>query len=287
MPEFKEVKIARILNPTSIDLGEYVINPFMGCEFCCLYCYVRSNRVVSKKFAPWGSYVDIRVNAPQLLEKEILKKKPGQVLLGSTTECFQPIEKKYGITARILEILNKNKIYYVILSRSPYILDYIHLLKEGFCRKIYFTVNNFPEEFKAQLEPYSPGFVLRDVAVNTLLEEGVPVVPYFSPLLPGISQYKGVFDKFPKAQSVEFEGLNFKLNNIDDIIGNIAAQDEALRIKYEQMLAGGAFYAKVWQEIKEDIGIEAKESKKSFNIHIHQFGGYFQNKYGKDEAYEK
>jgi len=150
MPEYKEVKIERVLNPTSIDLGEYVINPYMGCEYACLYCYVRSNSVVRKKNLQWGKFVNIRINTPELLEKEISEKKPGSVLLGSTTECFQPIEKKYKITGKVLEILNANKINYVILTRSPAIMDYLSLLKKGYCIKIYFTINDFNSCFKGK-----------------------------------------------------------------------------------------------------------------------------------------
>ncbi|MBN1914142.1 MAG: hypothetical protein JW788_07070 [Candidatus Omnitrophica bacterium] len=279
MTDFKEVKISRILNPTSIDLGEYVINPFMGCEFRCLYCYVRSNRVVSRKTEPWGSYVDIRINAPQLLEKELLRKRPRQVLLGSTTECFQPIEKKYGVTGKILEILNKNKIYYVILSRSPHILDYLSLLKAGFCKKIYFTVNDFPVEFKDRLEPYSPGFDLRDETVGILIEEGIPVVPYFSPVLPLISELREVFVKFNKAETIEFEGLNFRLANIDDIINSISCLDNDIGARYKRMITDNGYYAKVFRHIEEDIKTQSKARGRSYNIYIHQFGGYFQNKY--------
>jgi len=279
MLEFQEVKIKRILNPTAIGLGEYVINPFMGCEHACLYCYVRSNRLVSRKTKPWGEYVDIRVNAPELLEKEIISKKPKQVLLGSTTECFQPIERKYQLTKRVLEILNKYKIYYVILTRSPYILDYIDLLKEGFCKKIYFTVNKFSPEFKLQIEPKSPGFDLRDEAVNTLLNEGLPVEPYFSPVFPWMSDIKDVFLKFEKAKALGFEGLNFRLNNIEEIINNITLTDSSLKLKYERMLQDRRFYAQVWKEIEEDIKKQANEFKKRYNIYVHSFGDYFKNAY--------
>lgn len=279
MIEYNEVKISRILNPTAIDLGEYVINPFMGCEFSCLYCYVRSNRVVSRKNKPWGEYVDIRINAPQLLEKEILKKKPKQVLLGSTTDCFQPIERKYQITKKILEILNKNKIYFVILCRSPYILDYLSLLKEGFCKKIYFSINNYPLEFKERLEPKSPGFALRDEAVKKMLAENIPVVPYFSPVLPWISDTKDIFLKFPQAESVEFECLNFRLNNINDIINKISEVDSSLGLRYKRMLKQQEFYNQIWQNIERDIQKQAQEAKKRYNIYIHSFGGYFKNTY--------
>lgn len=279
MMELNEVKISRILNPTSIDLGEYVINPFMGCEFSCLYCYVRSNSVISKRNQTWGEFLDARVNAPELLEKEILIKKPKVVLLGSTTECFQPAEKKYGVTKRILEILNQHKVYYVILSRSPLILDYLDLLKQGFCRQIYFTVNSFEDELKQQLEPKSPGFCLRDEAVNKLLENNLPVIPYFSPVLPWVSDIRGIFLKFERAEAVEFECLNFRLGNIKDIIQEIVKVSPALEINYDKMLSDEKFYLEVWEDIKKDIEIQAKSAKKRYNVYAHDFGEYFKNKY--------
>jgi DNA repair photolyase len=279
MVEFNQVKIKRILNPTSIDLGEYVINPFLGCAYACLYCYVRSNRVISRKNKPWGEYVDIRVNAPELLEKELAAKKPKIVLLGSTTECFQPIGKEHALIAKILEVLNRHKVYYVILSRSPLITDHIALLKEGFCKKVYFSVNNMRTDFKRALEPRSPLFESRYTAVNKLLDEGIPVVPYFSPVLPWISQPEDIFAKFPQAGEIEFECLNFNLVNINDIINSIAGVNPALRPKYTRMLGDKIFYGRIWQEFKDYIEKRAKIAKKRYNIYIHEFGGYFRNSY--------
>src|SRR5574341_1687382 len=95
--QIKEIRIDRILNPTSIDLGEYVINPYKGCELGCVYCYVKTNRATWESPRPWGSYVDVRANSPEQLAKELTEKKVKTVLLGSTTELFQPIEKKYQL----------------------------------------------------------------------------------------------------------------------------------------------------------------------------------------------
>ncbi|MFH1440985.1 MAG: radical SAM protein [Candidatus Omnitrophota bacterium] len=279
MFELNEVKISRILNPTSIDLGEFVINPFMGCVFSCLYCYVKSNSVISKRKKPWGGFLDVRVNAPELLEKEILVKKPEVVLLGSTTECFQPAEKEYKLTKRILEILNKHKVYYVILSRSALILDYLDLLKQGFCKRIYFTVNNFGNDFKQALEPKSPAFNLRDEAVNKLLENNLPVIPYFSPILPWVSDIRGIFLKFERAEAVEFECLNFRLGNIKDIVQAIAQVSPDLKVNYEKMLVDQGFYFEAWENIKKGIAIQAKSAKKEYSVYVHDFGGYFKNKY--------
>jgi len=275
MLECNEVKIRRILNQTAIDLGEYVINPFMGCELACLYCYVRSNRVVSRKNKPWGTYVDVRMNAPELLEKEILTRRPKTVLLGSTTECFQPLERQYHLSRRMLEILNKHKVFYTILTRSPQILENLNLLKEGFCKNIYFTVNNIPREFKLQLEPKSPGFELREAAVKTLLAEGIPVVPYFSPILPWVSDFTGIFSKFPEAEEIGFECLNFQLANIDEIICRIGQIDTTIKGRYERMRKDREFYTATWRTTESVILDEAKRAKKRYTIFVHTFGDYF------------
>ena len=279
MLEFREVKISRILNPTSIGLGEYVINPFMGCEYSCLYCYVRSNKVISRRPGEWGTYVDIRINAPERLEKEIASKKPKCVLLGSTTDCFQPAEKKYEVTKKILEILNKRGVYYNILTRSPAAAEYTDLLKQGFCKKIYFTINNVRAELKNKLEPKSPGFGLRFNAINKMLEENISVVPCFSPIIPWLSDFKDIFSLFPKSNSVEFEGLNMNLVNINDIISEITSIRPDLQAKYEKLLKDKAFYDTFWQAVKKDIIREAIKAKKNYNIHIHNFRAYFNNKY--------
>lgn len=110
MIEINEIKAQRILNPTSIDLGEYVINPFKGCEFGCIYCYVRGNKTIKKDPRKWGEFIDIRINAPELLKKELKLKKVKRVLLGSTTECFQPADFKYKLMEQILNILIDNQV---------------------------------------------------------------------------------------------------------------------------------------------------------------------------------
>lgn len=281
MLNVKAVKVTRILNPTSIDLGEYVINPYMGCEFACLYCYVRYNKVISRKQKPWGSYVDIRINAPKLLEKELLKKKPKDVLLGSTCECFQPAESKYRITRNILEVLNRYGIYYTILTRSPDITEYIRLLSKGFLRNIYFTINNMPKTLKNILEYKSPSFKQRTDAIKQLLDNGITVTPYFSPLLPGISDIEKCFYEFSFSRTIEFEGLNFRLGNIDQIIGSIGECFPSLKSDYLAMVKDKKFYDSVWRNTEDKIIKQAKKTKKRYNIYIHNFAGYFENQYSR------
>ncbi len=277
--EVREVKAERILNPTSIDLGEYVINPYKGCSGGCLYCYARFTRAARKDTRHWGAYVDARVNAPDLLEKELAAVKPARVLLGSTTECFQPAERTHRLSRRILEILNRHGVRYSILTRSPLILDCVHLLKEGCCEHVYFTAAVCPEELRIRLEPYSASFELRREAMGRLAQEGVPVTAYVSPVLPFVFDARGIFDALSGIAGIEFEGLNFNLGNIEEVIKAVGAVYPEVKERYIAMSTDGAVYEEVWKSIAESIAAEAKKTNMKYRFHVHTLHGYFDNRY--------
>jgi DNA repair photolyase len=58
---------------------DYVINPYTGCQHGCTYCYARFMKRFTGHKEPWGEFVDVKVNAPDLLQREIEKMPPGRV----------------------------------------------------------------------------------------------------------------------------------------------------------------------------------------------------------------
>jgi len=279
MLECKETRVSRILNPTAIDLGEYVINPYRGCGMGCLYCYARFIKVSMREPKPWGSYVYVKTNAPELLERELRSKKPHCVLLGSTTECFQDIELRYKLTHQILAILNKSNVSYYILTRSPHIAQSIGVLREGFCRGIYFTVNAYDDSLKKILEPRAASFKERIACVKHLKKEGLPVVPYVSPVLPWLCDIDSLLDDLDDFDEVEFEGLNFRLGNIPDVIDAVGNAHEYLKERYRAMHAHRAYYQRVWQGIQDALRARAARDKKKYDIFVHRYEAYFENTY--------
>ena len=277
--EIKEVIAERVLNPTSIDLGEYVINPYRGCAYSCLYCYAQFSKVAVKDKRGWGEYVDIRINSAELLRKELEKNRPKRVLIGSTTESFLPLSKKYSVIRDVLDILNEYGIYYSILTRSPLIIDYLEQLTAGFCENIYFTINNFNEDLKRILEPKSPRFEDRIAATIKLLDNNINVIPYFSPVLPGITETESIFESFKKVDKIDFEGLNFNLGNIDEIILKVSEVYPKVSIMYEKMKKEKTYYEEVWSRATQEIMINADRYKKDPNVFVHEYNGFFENKY--------
>jgi DNA repair photolyase len=79
---------------------------------------------------PWGEFVDVKINAPQVLARQIKRPKEGSVLIGTVTDPYQPLEKKYRITRGCLEVLLESRLSLNILTRSPLAVRDIDLFKK-------------------------------------------------------------------------------------------------------------------------------------------------------------
>ena len=75
--KIKEIHSKAILS--SSQVYDYVVNPYVGCQHACSYCYARFMKRFSGHKEPWGDFVDVKINAPDLLQAEIRKKKKGKV----------------------------------------------------------------------------------------------------------------------------------------------------------------------------------------------------------------
>jgi len=98
---------------------------------------------------------------------------------------------------------------------------------------------------------------------------GIPVTPYLSPLLPRVTDVRGVFSLFEQADEVGFEGLNFNLGNIDAVIAAVGSCRPAVRTFYRAMVDDRSYYDEIWREIRQSIVREAIKAKKNHYIYIH------------------
>ncbi|GAA5819553.1 MAG: radical SAM superfamily protein [Methanobrevibacter sp. CfCl-M3] len=129
--DLKDVKT--ILNNKSgvrsFFLGDYTLNPYMGCSFDCSYCYVNGSKYVNQT-----SSLTVKSNACEILRTKLKNKaKNGEravMILGSATECYMPIEKELGLTRDILKIINRFRFAVHIITKSDLILRDIDILKK-------------------------------------------------------------------------------------------------------------------------------------------------------------
>lgn len=122
----KELDAKTILSESRVLY--YTINPYIGCEQGCTYCYARFIRRFTGHKEEWGQFGHVKINASSLLQHEIGKKKVGRVWMSGLGDPYQPMEKEYAMIRRCLEILSKHGWPITIQTKSSLVLRDIDLL---------------------------------------------------------------------------------------------------------------------------------------------------------------
>ena len=179
----KEILAKTILSPSKIY--PWVINPYTGCQHGCSYCYARFMKRVTGHREPWGEFVDVKINAADLLREEIKKKKRGKVWVSGVCDPYQPLEAKYRLTRQCLEILARNTWPVIIQTRSPLVLRDIDIIKGGQDIEVGFSVTTGDDRIRKLFEPNAPPIEDRIKALDELHKAGIRTYAMIAPVLPG------------------------------------------------------------------------------------------------------
>jgi len=184
--QVREIKCKSLLNRSA--LADYCINPYVGCQHACRYCYAESyTRRFTDHREPWGEFVDVKTNAPTILAKEVERKPKGTIFVSSLTDPYQPIERKYEITRQLLEILLQHQFSIAIQTKSTLVLRDLDLVKKFQNAEVGFTITTLNDEIRRIFEPASSPVEEKLEAIRQLKQNRVKVYVFFGPLLPGIS----------------------------------------------------------------------------------------------------
>lgn len=173
------------LNRTGIPGGDFCLNPYLGCTHACLYCYASFMLRYSGIAEPWGSFVEAKINLPKILVKEA--KRPGQVLLGTVCDPYQPAEEIFQLSRRALEILGLAGYQVEVMTKSDLVLRDLNLLKKFPGFSVEMTITTIDERVSALFEPNAPSPARRLRAVAALVQAGVATTVFFGPVLPYFS----------------------------------------------------------------------------------------------------
>jgi DNA repair photolyase len=181
--KIQEILAKNILSKSKVY--DYTLNPYIGCEHGCSYCYARFMKRFTGHKEDWGDFVDVKINAPELLDEEIKKKKVGRVWISGICDPYQPVEKKYELTRKCLEILLKHDWPVTIQTKSPLVLRDIGLLKKFRKIEVCFTIATADEKIRKIFEFGAPPVQGRFKALDRLHSEGIRTQVMIAPLLIG------------------------------------------------------------------------------------------------------
>lgn len=259
------VQAKSILNKSK--LGGYTLNPYTGCPHGCVYCYNQHFIKIIKPDEVWGDFLEIKLNAPDILEKEITgkyAKRKDRVFFSTITDPYNPLEKQHQITRRCLEVLAKYKWPVDILTKSDLVLRDLDLFKKfGKKIEIGLTIITTIPQFQMLLEPGASFVEKRFEALKKLKKEGIITYAFIGPILPHFTNLKQIFEVLrDKVDKIWFDTLNTSKENWQGL-------ERALKLHYPRFLPE---YKKIFFEKRKEYETRLREEieflAKSFQIPI-------------------
>ncbi len=190
----KEIECKSVLTKSGIEEVDYAINPYIGCGHACVYCYATFMKRFTGHKEEWGTFVDVKTNAAEVLGRELRRAKPGNVTFGTVTDAYQPLEKEYGITGACLEALLGCEFPVSILTKSALVLRDLDLIKRLQQPEVAFTITTPDDQMRKRFEPGSSPVPARLDALRALSEAGVSTWAFCGPLLPFLSDTEDEID---------------------------------------------------------------------------------------------
>jgi DNA repair photolyase len=179
----REVEAKSILSVSKVY--DYVVNPYTGCQHGCTYCYARFMKRFTKHVEPWGRFVDVKVNAPDLLRREIARKRKGRVWVSGVCDPYQPLEERYRLTRQCLEILAEGGWPMTVQTRSPLVLRDADILAEAKGAEAGLSIPTADDGIRVLFEPCAPAIAERLDALDELHRSGIRTYAMIAPMLPG------------------------------------------------------------------------------------------------------
>ena len=192
---------------TKSKIGQYAINPYVGCPHACKYCYASFMKRFTGHSEPWGDFIDIKhakrkINAAPITGKN--------VFMGTVTDCYNPYEAKHGITRSILEQMVSVDCHLQIATKNKLILRDLNLLKRMRRLSVALSVNTLDENFRRDMDRAST-IQERLETLRTLYENGIYTILFMSPIFTGITDWKAIIETSRSFVSEYwFEDLNLR-----------------------------------------------------------------------------
>lgn len=174
---------------------DWSMNPYQGCEHGCAYCYARPTHEY------WGysagldfeRVVLVKRNAPEILRRTLSDRKwmVSPIMFSGNTDCYQPVERKEGITRRMLEVCLEFRQPVAMITKNALILRDADLLAEMAAlgiASVAISLTTLNEELRRVMEPRTSTGANRVRTIEALTRAGIPTMAMIAPIIPGLNE---------------------------------------------------------------------------------------------------
>lgn len=192
MPAVREIIAKSVLCKSGIS--DYCVNCYTGCLHGCIYCYARFMKRFSGHEEPWGKFLDVKINAPDVLAKEVLRRKPAHAFMSSVCDGWQPAEKRFKVSRECLRILTDAGFSVGVLTKSALIVRDFDILRASPESSLGCTLTTMDEKLRFIIEPGASPTWERIAALERGAGEGIRISTFLGPFMPGLSDTDEALD---------------------------------------------------------------------------------------------
>ncbi len=247
----KHIKVSNIITKSNLPVCDFSVNPYVGCQHGCKYCYACFMRRFTKHTEPWGTFVDIKTWEPISNSKKYDGK---ELFIGSVTDPYQPLEATYKRTHDLLKQLCGSNAKLSIATKSDLILRDLDLIKSFNDARVSWSINTLDESFCLDMD-HAVSIKKRLEAMKIFYDSKIRTTCFISPIFPGITDVKAIINQVKdKCNLIWLENLNLRgpfKAQIMDYIAN----------KYPHLLP---LYQKIYNENNKEYWINLDQELKAF-----------------------
>jgi DNA repair photolyase len=261
MPPAREIQAVSVL--TKSKIADYCVNCYIGCGHGCVYCYARFMRRFTGHEEPWGKFLDAKMNAPDVLKREVRRKKPGRVFVSSVCDAYQPAEARYRLTRACVQILIDAGFDVGVLTKSKLVArDFDILRGYGNC-DLGFTLTTMDEHLRFRIEPGASPTWERIAALEEACNKGIKTWAFLGPFMPYLSDTDEALDALISAIAplplcrIYADKLNPRPGVWNSIASFLKRYRPDLLDKYQRLFFDGGEYASYCADLGQRLQVIA------------------------------
>lgn len=263
----QEIEVQSVMTKSSLPVGGYSANPYVGCPHACKYCYASFMKRFTGHTEPWGTFLDVKhwkpIANPHKYDGE-------RIVIGSVTDGYNLYEAEFRNTRRLLEELRGTQAELMICTKSDLVLRDLDLLKQFPKVTVSWSVNTLNEEFRADMDR-AVSIERRLHAMRQVYEAGIRTVCFVSPIFPGITDVKAIIEEVKGyADLIWLENLNLRGQFKGEIMTYIREKHPALFPLYEEIYNQKRL--DYWKALEEEISSYAAQQGFPYRVNDLPYG---------------
>jgi DNA repair photolyase len=240
-PERKPERAVKlqVIQPQSVlnrsGMGGFTLNPYGGCPIGCAYCYVPHMKHKQLEERTWGTYVDIKEGVPELLDKQLGRlRQPVRVFMSTATDPYQPVEARYQITRRILEVFARHPQHSLfILTKQPLVERDTELIAGLPRAAVGMSISVIDDRLAQIIEPWAAPTSERLATIRRLSARGIPTYVLWAPALVPVPMTREFVGEAlavlleSRTQALSLDSLNYRSRQPAGLLRRMARERHA------------------------------------------------------------